>query len=153
MSCLPVSCLRPVVSSQKERPPCCHQDAQQVHQIWSQVSLCLLHAHQDRQQTAGRDRGRVSKPAVTVATHKDIWTLADCWRRWFLSFIFSVMTVPCSTSLRAAWGTKTRWWCMRLPLPLSICPTALPGSWRLLCLVSTYNSQIFHFCLDFSQFV
>lgn len=61
---LPVPCPGPVVSPQEERPSCRHQDAQQVHQVWSQVSLCLLHAHQDRQQTAGRDRGRVSRPAL-----------------------------------------------------------------------------------------
>lgn len=73
MPCPSVPCLGPVVSSQEERPPCRHQDAQQVHQIWSQVSLRLLYAHQDRKQTAGRDGGRVSRAHLSV-THKDIWT-------------------------------------------------------------------------------
>ncbi len=60
MSRLSVPCPGPVVSPQEERPSGRHQDAQQVHQVWSQVSLRLLHAHQDRQQTPGGDRGRVS---------------------------------------------------------------------------------------------
>ena len=147
VSCPPVPCPGPVVSPQEERPSCRHQDAQQVHQVWPQVSVCLLHAHPDRQQTAGRDRGRVSARAIMRHTG-DIGALdyraadiASCVVRSFASsyciFTFAVTTAPCLTSLRAAWGTRMRWWCTRLLLPSSICPTARPESWPPLCQVST----------------
>lgn len=61
--------------------------------------------------------------------------------RFFIYLFFLIVTTaPCLTSSRAAWGTRTRWWCTRLPLPLCTCPTAQPGSWRLLCQVSAHLS-------------
>lgn len=63
MSCLPVPRPWPAVPSKEEWSPCGDQDAQQVHQVWSQVSLCLLHADPHRQQAAGGDGGRVSRCA------------------------------------------------------------------------------------------
>lgn len=56
-----VPCARPVVSPQEERSSRRDQDAQQVHKVRPQVPVRLLHADPHCQQTAGRDRWRVSR--------------------------------------------------------------------------------------------
>lgn len=137
----PVPRLGPVVSPQEERPPGCHQDAKQVYQIGSEVAVCLLHAHQDCQQAAGWDGGRVRSISYQFPPHSQ--HLKGTWLELLVnffsfSFFWIVTTAPCLTSLRAAWGTRMRWWCTRLPLPLCTCPTARPESWRLLFQVSTH---------------
>lgn len=51
-------------------------------------------------------------------------------------FCPSAAIAPCLISLRAAWETSMRWWCMKLHLPSLTCPTALPRSWLQLSRVS-----------------
>lgn len=58
--------------------------------------------------------------------------------RCYVVFLFmsTVTTVLCLTLLRAAWGTRTRWWCTRQRQPSFTCPTVQPESWPPLCPVS-----------------